>query len=250
MTTDQYPLLIDQYLTDAIEIDVDAVSDGADVVVAGIMEHVEEAGIHSGDSACSLPPHSLTSGLIDRIRTETVALARELQVIGLMNVQFAIQGNEVFILEVNPRASRTVPFVSKTIGVPLAKLAMKVMVGHSLRALNFTTVPVARHIAVKESVFPFTKLGNVDVLLGPEMRSTGEVMGIDQDFGWAFAKVPGGGGPEPALYGHDHHEREKRRQTRDGGRRRTVAGVGVQTPGHTRNRRVFARTRPQRGTRQ
>ena len=188
MTTDQYPLLIDQYLTDAIEIDVDAVSDGADVVVAGIMEHVEEAGIHSGDSACSLPPHSLTSGLIDRIRTETVALARELQVIGLMNVQFAIQGNEVFILEVNPRASRTVPFVSKTIGVPLAKLAMKVMVGHSLRDLNFTKVPVARHIAVKESVFPFTKLGNVDVLLGPEMRSTGEVMGIDQDFGWAFAK--------------------------------------------------------------
>ena len=188
MTTAQYPLLIDQYLTDAIEIDVDAVSDGADVVVAGIMEHVEEAGIHSGDSACSLPPHSLTSGLIDRIRTETVALARELQVIGLMNVQFAIQGNEVFILEVNPRASRTVPFVSKTIGVPLAKLAMKVMVGHSLRDLNFTKVPVARHIAVKESVFPFTKLGNVDVLLGPEMRSTGEVMGIDQDFGWAFAK--------------------------------------------------------------
>ena len=188
MTTDQYPLLIDQYLTDAIEIDVDAVSDGADVVVAGIMEHVEEAGIHSGDSACSLPPHSLAPELIDLIRIQTVALARELQVIGLMNVQFAVQGNEVSILEVNPRASRTVPFVSKTIGVPLAKLAMKVMVGHSLRDLNFTTVPVARHIAVKESVFPFTKLGNVDVLLGPEMRSTGEVMGIDQDFGWAFAK--------------------------------------------------------------
>ena len=188
MTTAQYPLLVDQYLTDATEVDVDAVSDGVDVVVAGIMEHVEEAGIHSGDSACSLPPHSLTSELIDRIRTQTVALARELQVIGLMNVQFAVQGNEVSILEVNPRASRTVPFVSKTIGVPLAKLAMKVMVGHSLRDLNFTTVPVARHIAVKESVFPFTKLGNVDVLLGPEMRSTGEVMGIDQDFGWAFAK--------------------------------------------------------------
>ncbi len=188
MTTDQYPLLIDQYLTDAIEIDVDAVSDGDDVVVAGIMEHVEEAGIHSGDSACSLPPHSLTPELIDRIRIQTMALARELQVVGLMNVQFAVQGNEVSILEVNPRASRTVPFVSKTIGVPLAKLAMKVMVGHSLRDLNFTTVPVARHIAVKESVFPFTKLGNVDVLLGPEMRSTGEVMGIDQDFGWAFAK--------------------------------------------------------------
>ena len=188
MSTDQYPLLIDQYLTDAIEVDVDAVSDGTDIVVAGIMEHVEEAGIHSGDSACSLPPHSLPPGLIDRIRTQTVALARELHVVGLMNVQFAVQGNEVFVLEVNPRASRTVPFVSKTIGVPLAKLAMKAMVGHSLRDLNFTEAPPVRHIAVKESVFPFTKLGNVDVLLGPEMRSTGEVMGIDQDFGWAFAK--------------------------------------------------------------
>ncbi len=188
MTTDQYPLLIDQYLTDAIEVDVDAISDGGDVVVAGVMEHVEEAGIHSGDSACSLPPHSLPEDLIDRIRTQTVALARDLHVVGLMNVQFAVQGNEVFVLEVNPRASRTVPFVSKAIGVPLAKLAMKIMVGHSLRDLQFTEVPVTRHIAVKESVFPFTKLGNVDVLLGPEMRSTGEVMGIDQDFGWAFAK--------------------------------------------------------------
>ena len=188
MSADQYPLLIDQYLTDAIEVDVDAVSDGTDVVVAGIMEHVEEAGIHSGDSACSLPPHSLATELIDRIRTQTMALARELHVIGLMNVQFAVQGNDVFVLEVNPRASRTVPFVSKAIGVPLAKLAMKAMVGRSLRDLNFTGAPPARHIAVKESVFPFTKLGNVDVLLGPEMRSTGEVMGIDQDFGWAFAK--------------------------------------------------------------
>ncbi|MYC26802.1 MAG: carbamoyl-phosphate synthase large subunit [Nitrospira sp. SB0662_bin_26] len=188
MTTDQYPLLIDQYLTDAIEVDVDAVSDGVDVVVAGVMEHVEEAGIHSGDSACSLPPHTLPEDLIDRIRAQTVALARDLHVVGLMNVQFAVQGHEAFVLEVNPRASRTVPFVSKAIGVPLAKLAMKTMVGHSLRDLNFTDVPVTRHIAVKESVFPFTKLGNVDVLLGPEMRSTGEVMGIDQDFGWAFAK--------------------------------------------------------------
>ena len=188
ITTDQYPLLIDQYLTDAIEVDVDAISDGVDVVVAGVMEHVEEAGIHSGDSACSLPPHTLPEDLIDRIRTQTVALARDLHVVGLMNVQFAVQGNAVFVLEVNPRASRTVPFVSKAIGVPLAKLAMKTMVGHSLRDLNFTDVPVTRHIAVKESVFPFTKLGNVDVLLGPEMRSTGEVMGIDQDFGWAFAK--------------------------------------------------------------
>ena len=188
MSADQYPLLIDQYLTDAVEVDVDAVSDGTDVVVAGVMEHVEEAGIHSGDSACSLPPRSLTTELIDRIRNQTIALARELHVIGLMNVQFAVQGNDVFVLEVNPRASRTVPFVSKTIGIPLAKVAMKTMVGHSLRDLNVTKIPATRHIAVKESVFPFTKLGNVDVLLGPEMRSTGEVMGIDQDFGWAFAK--------------------------------------------------------------
>ncbi len=184
----QYPLLIDHYLTDAVEVDVDAISDGTDVVVAGVLEHVEEAGIHSGDSACSLPPHSLAPAVIARIREQTVVLARELHVVGLMNVQFAVQGDDVSILEVNPRASRTVPFVSKTIGVPLAKLAMKVMVGHSLQDLRFTTVPPIRHVAVKESVFPFTKFGNVDVLLGPEMRSTGEVMGIDRDFGWAFAK--------------------------------------------------------------
>ena len=188
LTPSQYPLLIDQYLTDAVEVDVDAISDGTDVVVAGVLEHVEEAGIHSGDSACSLPPRSLSPTLIERIREQTVALARELHVVGLMNVQFAVRGHDVYILEVNPRASRTIPFVSKTIGVPLAKLAMKILVGHSLQDLRFTTVPPIRHVAVKESVFPFTKFGNVDVLLGPEMRSTGEVMGIDRDFGWAFAK--------------------------------------------------------------
>ncbi len=194
VTADQYPLLIDRYLTDAIEVDVDAISDGVNVEVAGIMEHVEEAGIHSGDSACSLPPHSLRTELIDHIRAQTVALARELRVIGLMNVQFAVQGNEVFILEVNPRASRTIPFVSKALGIPLAKLAMKAMVGHSLHPLPLTDGSKIRHVAVKESVFPFTKLGNVDVLLGPEMRSTGEVMGIDQDFGWAFAKAQAAAG--------------------------------------------------------
>ena len=188
ITSSQYPLLIDQYLRDAIEIDVDAISDGNHVVVAGIMEHVEEAGIHSGDSACSLPPYSLDLEIIERIRTETILLARELHVIGLMNVQFAIQHSNLYILEVNPRASRTVPFVSKAIGIPLAKLAMKTMMGHSLVSLGFTEVQKLDHISVKESVFPFTKFGNVDVLLGPEMRSTGEVMGIDQDFGWAFAK--------------------------------------------------------------
>ncbi len=194
LTTAHYPLLIDQYLTNAVEVDVDAVADGTDVVVAGVMEHVEEAGIHSGDSACSLPPYSLAADVVDRIREQTVILAHHLRVVGLMNVQFAVQGHDISILEVNPRASRTVPFVSKTIGVPLAKLAMKVMVGHSLRELNFTTVPTVSHIAVKESVFPFTKFGNVDVLLGPEMRSTGEVMGIDRDFGWAFAKAQAAAG--------------------------------------------------------
>ena len=188
MTSSQYPLLIDQYLRDAIEIDVDAISDGNHVVVAGIMEHVEEAGIHSGDSACSLPPYSLGPEIIEQIQTETISLAKELHVIGLMNIQFAVQHSNVYILEVNPRASRTVPFVSKTIGIPLAKLAMKTMMGHSLASLGFTETQELKHISVKESVFPFTKFGNVDVLLGPEMRSTGEVMGIDQDFGWAFAK--------------------------------------------------------------
>ncbi len=201
LTTAQYPLLIDQYLTNAVEVDVDAVADGTDVVVAGIMEHVEEAGVHSGDSACSLPPHSLTTDVIDRIREQTVTLARQLRVVGLMNVQFAVQGNDISILEVNPRASRTVPFVSKTIGVPLAKLAMNVMMGHSLRDLHFTTVPTMSHIAVKESVFPFAKFGNVDVLLGPEMRSTGEVMGIDRDFGWAFAKSQAAAGLSLPLAG-------------------------------------------------
>lgn len=146
------------------------------------------AGIHSGDSACSLPPHSLSGKIIQAIITQTILLARELQVLGLMNIQYAVKEDQVYILEVNPRASRTVPFVSKVIGIPLAKLAMKVMAGRTLRDLNFLQVPQCSHIAIKEAVFPFTKLGVSDVLLGPEMRSTGEVMGIDQSFGWAFAK--------------------------------------------------------------
>jgi carbamoyl-phosphate synthase large subunit len=183
-----FPILIDHYLEDAIEVDVDAIADGQDVVVAGIMEHVEMAGIHSGDSACSLPPHSLSQDLINEITSQTVALAKALGVVGLMNIQFAVQHNRVYVLEVNPRASRTVPFVSKSIGVPLAKLAMKVMVGKTLQELNFTHPPSFKHMSVKEAVFPFTKLGAADILLGPEMRSTGEVMGIDKDFGWAFAK--------------------------------------------------------------
>jgi carbamoyl-phosphate synthase large subunit len=189
-----HPVLIDKYLEDAIEIDVDALSDGRTVVVAGIMQHIEEAGVHSGDSACSLPPYSLAPTLVEEIRRQSTALARELGVVGLMNAQFAVKNGDLYILEVNPRASRTVPFVSKAIGVPLAKLAMKVMVGRTLNDLGFTEAPVISHVTVKEAVFPFNKFAGVDVLLGPEMRSTGEVMGIDQDFGWAFAKSQAGAG--------------------------------------------------------
>ncbi len=196
-----HPLLVDDYLEDAIEVDVDAIADGTDVVVAGIMEHVEMAGIHSGDSACSLPPHSLSENIIQIIKTQTVLLAKELKVIGLMNIQYAVKDDQVYILEVNPRASRTVPFVSKGIGVPLAKLAMKVMAGRTLRDLGFLHVPQCSHIAIKEAVFPFTKLGVSDVLLGPEMRSTGEVMGIDQSFGWAFAKSQAATGMPMPLRG-------------------------------------------------
>ena len=189
-----HPVLIDKYLSDAIEVDADAISDGRQVVVAGIMEHIEEAGVHSGDSGCSLPPYSLDKTVVEEIRRQMVALALELEVVGLMNAQFAVKDNTVYVLEVNPRGSRTVPFVSKAIGVPLAKLAMKTMVGKSLSALGFVSAPTPTHLSVKESVFPFNKFPGVDVLLGPEMKSTGEVMGIDADFGWAFAKSQAGAG--------------------------------------------------------
>ncbi|MFA6146646.1 MAG: carbamoyl-phosphate synthase large subunit [bacterium] len=188
------PVLVDRFLEDAIEIDVDAISDGETVVVGGIMEHIEEAGVHSGDSACSLPPHSISGETIAEITRQTKALANELSVIGLMNVQFAIQRGRIFILEVNPRASRTIPFVSKATGVPLAKLAAKVMAGRKLADLGFTSEVVPEHICVKEAVFPFIKFPDVDTLLGPEMKSTGEVMGIDKTFGTAFAKAQIGAG--------------------------------------------------------
>jgi carbamoyl-phosphate synthase large subunit len=183
------PILIDKFIDDAIELDVDAVSDGRDVVIGGIMEHIEHAGVHSGDSACALPAHSVPSSVIDEIRRQVKALALELGVVGLMNVQFAVKGTEVYILEVNPRASRTVPFVSKAIGRPLAKVAARVMLGRTLAELNFTEEIVPPHVSVKEAVFPFTKFAGVDTLLGPEMKSTGEVMGIDHSFGAAFAKA-------------------------------------------------------------
>jgi carbamoyl-phosphate synthase large subunit len=187
--TEARPVLVDRFLEDAIEIDVDAISDGETVVIGGIMEHIEEAGVHSGDSACSLPPHSIPRETIDEIARQTRMMAVELSVIGLMNVQFAIQRGEIYILEVNPRASRTVPFVSKAIGVPLAKLAAKVMAGRKLAELGFTREIVPEHVCVKEAVFPFIKFPGVDTLLGPEMKSTGEVMGIDRKFGTAFAKA-------------------------------------------------------------
>ena len=182
------PVLVDRYLEDAVEIDVDAISDGTTVVVAGIMEHIEEAGVHSGDSACSLPPFSLPKDIIEEIARQTTALALDLKVVGLMNIQFAVKDRLIYVLEVNPRASRTVPFVSKAIGVPLAKLAARVMAGKTLAEIGFTESVNIKHVAVKEAVFPFAKFPGVDTLLGPEMKSTGEVMGIDTDFGMSFAK--------------------------------------------------------------
>ncbi len=199
------PVLIDRYLQDAIEVDVDAVADGAEVYVAGIMEHIEEAGIHSGDSACSLPPYSLDDVTIGEIERQTIALARALNVVGLMNVQFAVKGGEVYVLEVNPRASRTVPFVAKATGVPIAKIAARIMAGETLAHL----LPEGQtrgwrrrgHVAVKEAVFPFDRFPGVDLILGPEMKSTGEVMGIDSDFGRAFAKAQLGSGTNLPLAG-------------------------------------------------
>jgi carbamoyl-phosphate synthase large subunit len=187
-----HPVLVDKFLDDAIEIDVDCIADGHDVVVGGLMEHIEPAGVHSGDSACALPPRLLPKDVQDEIRRQAIALARELGVVGLMNVQFAVKNDQVYVLEVNPRASRTVPFVSKAIGRPLAKIAARVMAGKRLRDLGVTTEIVPTHQSVKESVFPFIKFPNVDTILGPEMKSTGEVMGIDVDFPRAFLKAEDG----------------------------------------------------------
>jgi carbamoyl-phosphate synthase large subunit len=190
----EHPVLIDKFLDDAIEVDVDALGDGDDYIIGGIMEHIERAGVHSGDSACSLPPKSISQEVQDEIRRHTVAMAKALNVRGLMNVQFAVQGTNVFVLEVNPRASRTVPFVSKATGMPLAMMAARIMVGKKLKELGLNHEIIPNHISVKESVFPFNKFPGVDTLLGPEMKSTGEVMGIDSSFGIAFAKAQLAGG--------------------------------------------------------
>ncbi|MDC0182011.1 carbamoyl-phosphate synthase large subunit [Candidatus Thioglobus sp.] len=183
------PVLLDSFLDHAIEVDIDVISDGEDIVIGGIMEHIEQAGIHSGDSACSLPPHSLSSSVLDEMRRQVKLMAKELKVIGLMNTQLAYQDEEIYVIEVNPRASRTVPFVSKATGVPLANIAARVMAGISLKEQNFTSEIVPKHYSVKESVFPFNKFLGVDPFLGPEMRSTGEVMGVGKDFPAAFDKA-------------------------------------------------------------
>jgi len=185
----EHPVLVDSFLQNAIEVDVDCISDGKTVVIGGIMEHIEEAGVHSGDSACSIPPYSLDTAILDEIRRQAKLMAMELKVVGLMNVQFAVKDGEIYVLEVNPRASRTIPFVSKAIGAPLAKLATKLMVGRTLKDLGFTEEITPSYTSVKEAVFPFIKFPGVDTLLGPEMKSTGEVMGIGDGFGVAFAKA-------------------------------------------------------------
>ena len=189
--SEKSPVLLDRFLDDAIEVDVDCISDGTDVMIGGIMEHVEQAGIHSGDSACSLPPYSLPQALQDEMRRQTTLMAKALKVVGLMNVQFAIQGEGddavIFVLEVNPRASRTVPFVSKATGQPLAKIAARCMVGQALtdqKGVRGEVIPA--YFSIKEAVFPFNKFPGVDSVLGPEMRSTGEVMGVGRTFGEAM----------------------------------------------------------------
>jgi carbamoyl-phosphate synthase large subunit len=187
--SNESPVLLDRFLDDAIEVDVDAVCDGRHVLVGGIMEHVEQAGVHSGDSGCSLPPNSLSAELQDALREQTKQLALALNVVGLMNIQFAIQNGVIFVLEVNPRASRTAPFVSKATGLPLAKIGARVMTGQTLAALGATTERVPPYYSVKEAVFPFVKFPEADPMLGPEMKSTGEVMGTGRSFGEAYAKA-------------------------------------------------------------
>ncbi len=194
------PVLIDGYLSNATEIDVDCLCDGKDTFICGIMEHIEEAGIHSGDSACSLPPHSLSDNIIEQLKEQTRAMALALKVGGLMNVQYAVKDEQVYVIEVNPRASRTVPFVAKTVGVPIAKIAARIMAGESLSSFNLKEQQL-NHIAVKEAVFPFARFPGVDTVLGPEMRSTGEIMGLDKNFAIAFAKSQLGGGTKVPTSG-------------------------------------------------
>src|SRR3990170_4948427 len=188
----EHPVLIDDFLDNAIEIDVDAICDGKDVLIGAIMEHIEEAGLHSGDSACVIPPQSLKPEILAIVRDYVKKIALALRVVGIVNIQMATKNGKVYVLEANPRSSRTIPFVSKASGIPLAKIAARVMVGHTLKELGYTGDPVTRHVSVKEVLLPFDKLPGADPVLGPEMKSTGEVMGIDYDFGRAFFKAEWG----------------------------------------------------------
>ncbi len=201
LASPEHPVLIDKFLEDAVEVDVDAISDGTATIIGGIMEHIEAAGVHSGDSACVLPPYSLSSPILEEIVAATKAMSAELHVVGLMNVQYAIKDGQLFVLEVNPRASRTVPFVSKATGVPLAKLATKIMLGRTLAEMGLTREVIPAYMSVKEAVLPFDRFPDVDTLLGPEMKSTGEVMGIDSEFGPAYAKAQLGAGQKLSFPG-------------------------------------------------
>ena len=208
----EHPVLLDRFLEDAFEADVDAVSDGERVLIGGVMQHIEEAGIHSGDSACVVPPYLLSDEHVKTMKEHTRAFARALGVEGLLNVQYAVHEGQVYVLEVNPRASRTVPFISKATGVPLARIAARVMVGANLDELDLPDEPVVKGVAVKEAVFPFDKIPDADPLLGPEMRSTGEVMGLSESFGGAFAKAQisaGGALPTEGAVVVTVHDRDK-----------------------------------------
>ena len=240
------PVLVDRFLEDATEVDVDALGDGDDVLIAGIMEHIEEAGVHSGDSSCVLPPQSLSEATLRTIEDYTVRLAKALNVIGLMNVQYAIQNGKVYVLEVNPRASRTVPYVSKATGVPLPKIAVGLMWGRKLKDYGFgiaASFP-CRRISSNRPVFPFNKFPGVDPALGPEMRSTGEVMGVGINFGEAFLKAQIQRRQPAARKGHGLHQRQ--RPSQGGSRRRGQAlrRTWLQAGGHARHRRRAAQCRP------
>jgi carbamoyl-phosphate synthase large subunit len=236
-----HPILIDKFLEDAIEIDVDALSDGRDVLVGGVMEHIEKAGIHSGDSACALPPYSIGDDQVERLRAQTRALALELGVVGLLNIQFALKGDAIYVLEVNPRASRTVPFVSKAVGLPLAKLATRVLLGATLRELGATEAPERPHVAVKEAVFPFVKFPGVDAVLGPEMRSTGEVMGLGREFRTAYLKAQVAAGSPLPRAGKVFLSVRNRDKRAVAGLARSLADLGLQLVATQGTARVLER---------
>ena len=241
--SNESPVLLDRFLSDAIEVDVDALCDGREVIIGGIMEHIEEAGVHSGDSACSLPPYSLGPAMQGRLREQMRAMALELGVVGLMNAQFAIQGDDIYVLEVNPRASRTVPYVSKATGRPLAKIAARCMVGRALAAQGVSGEVIPGYYSVKEAVFPFVKFPGVDPLLGPEMKSTGEVMGVGRSFGEAFAKAQLGAGDQLPRGGRAFIS-VRDADKAEGGRDRPRPGTaGLQPDGHQGHRRDLARPR-------